>query len=232
MQRVVQGVESVDEQILAALCERMAERIPGFAIHYKDESRQQRLLGWLLRPFVAGYMRDYTTAIYPRVYFPTRADVQKYPRMAWQTLAHEYVHLWDAKQSRWRFSLGYLMPQLAVLGALGAVSAWWTPWGWLFLLFLLALAPWPAPWRTWTEVRGYTMDLCISYWLRKEMPTWGGIRRLFTGWAYYRMCPSADRVDAHFDRAMRRVAAQGLPFSDDDVPFVDVRAILADNGLG
>ena len=183
-------------QRLELLC---AELIPGFRVAYKDEAPSQLLLSLLIKPFVPRYMTDFTTTLYPKVYFPSRDYPQSYPNLAWKTLAHELVHLWDAKGKRLRFSLSYLMPQLLGLGALGALAAPLTPWALAYLPLALWLLPWPAPWRTKIELRGYAMDIALHYWTTGRLPKAEHIRRLFTGWAYYRMCPHPQKVAASFD---------------------------------
>lgn len=90
---------------------------------------------------------------------------------------------------------------LGIVGlALGLIAsiflwAWLCPWVLLTLVALLALLPWPSRGRTHIERRGYKMTAAVHWWL------YGGIYRtpeqtakLFTGWAYYRMCPNREKV--------------------------------------
>jgi len=61
------------------------------------------------------------------------------------------------------FSLAYLFPQCLSLLSLGAIFAiFWTPMLWC-LLFLLFLAPFPAPWRKKFELEAYTMSLFMYF---------------------------------------------------------------------
>lgn len=114
------------------------------------------------------------------------------------TLWHERQHMVDfaALQARVGGPLGallwyggYAFPQVL---ALGAVGAFWTPWAWLCLL---ALAPWPAPFRVWVEKRGYAATLegwAIQRMLVSEVGIVSMVKRVFYGWDYYRMAWSGE----------------------------------------
>jgi hypothetical protein len=81
---------------------------------------------------------------------------------------------------------------------LGAVLAFWVgPWALLFLLFLCALLPWPAPFRVEEEVWGYSMSQVVIYWCRGRR--WTGVVNSdwaaeFTGCGYYWMAPEWEPV--------------------------------------
>lgn len=172
---------------LDRLIEVIRADIPGFRIAFKDESWVMRALGVLLF-FTPRFMTHFTTTIGRTVYVPTRAWLASHPDAAFRVLAHEYVHLWDAaKQGRLRWQATYLLPQLFALGALPSILAIWFGGRWLWCLaYLLALAPWPSPWRARRELRGYAMDVCTGLWMgHPEDST--RILDLFVGWGYYRM---------------------------------------------
>ena len=81
-----------------------------------------------------------------------------------------------------------------ILNCLGAAAL--SPWLLLFLLPLVALAPWPSPGRTKWERRGYAMSAAVEYWMNDRItgrsPKY--MSRHFTGWNYYRMCPNEEKV--------------------------------------
>lgn len=106
------------------------------------------------------------TAIYPKVWRPLSVtDLQKYNISAIQ---HEWTHLKDAqtffgllpKSLKYLnislYSLAYAFPQiLAGLSLLAFVNLWW-------LLCLLFLLPWPAPFKWLAEVRAYRRNIEIG----------------------------------------------------------------------
>jgi len=95
---------------------------------------------------------------------------------------------------------------LALIGF--GVGAWWLV-GWKLLVLLgglLFLIPWPAPWRTKWELRGYSMNVAFAVW-------WGywsdDVRERmvphFTGPNYFFMCWSGSRVRTALDQAVDKV---------------------------
>ena len=130
-----------------------------FDIKYKDKSFFMKLLGFLLF-FNKNFMTSYITTIGNTIYFPNEGYIKNNERSAIGILAHEIVHVEQSeKYGRILFSLMYLFPQCFALLALGAVFATlWLPMLWC-LVFLVFLAPIPAPWRTKFEIDGYTMSL-------------------------------------------------------------------------
>ncbi|MCK9567833.1 DUF4157 domain-containing protein [Candidatus Pacearchaeota archaeon] len=126
-----------------------------FDIKYKNKSLFMKLLGFLLF-FNKGFMTKYITTIGSTIYFTSEDFVNSQNQSAISVLAHELVHIQQAKRyGKVLFSILYLFPQcLAVFALLAPISLW-------FLLFLLCLAPLPAPWRTKFEVGGYTMSLFV-----------------------------------------------------------------------
>lgn len=177
------------------LVEKIQEEIPKFEIRYKDESKSQKAIGKVMF-FNKRYMTDFSTTLYPYVYFPTRQYVEDDYERAFFILAHEFVHLIDHRERGFWFTLSYALPQALGLLSLFAFGAFWNLW---FLFFLLALgffAPIPSPWRTNWEVRGYTMNLALSFWMRdtitEELRVF--IESKFSGWDYYKMCPNQEKV--------------------------------------
>lgn len=90
--------------------EALARELPGFAVCYKDESRVQRLIGRLVRPFNRDYLTRYTTVMFGRVYFPSRRWAACCrPAELYRILRHEAVHLRDARRFPVVFPLSYLL---------------------------------------------------------------------------------------------------------------------------
>jgi hypothetical protein len=141
---------------------------PSFEVRFKDESRTQKFIGILVWIFNRTYMTQYTTTLYPIVWFPSRALYVNRPQVSFMILAHELVHLQDTKDSPIWFRLGYVFPQaLTLLAFLAAIpvaflAGWWAlvP----VVTGILLLVPWPAPWRVATELRGYGMSLALTQW--------------------------------------------------------------------
>jgi hypothetical protein len=122
-------------------------QVPGFKIDFKDESKLHQVLGFLARPFNAGYMTSFTTTLGNTVAFPSRDFYERSPLSSFIVLAHEFVHLWDQKQGAWRFKLTYLFPQ--VLGLipllLYGILAWKSLWLLAVSVFVYLLACAVAP---------------------------------------------------------------------------------------
>lgn len=140
------------------------------------------------------FMTHYWTTDGVRIYVPKLNERTRDGRF-YIVLRHEMVHVRDYQEMKKRFTapigavlwrLLYLGPQLFALGAIGAI---WEPW---CFLFLVLLAPWPSPFRTWVEKRGYAETV------RAAIDVYGAERvtdkvideivdHNFIGWAYWRM---------------------------------------------
>ena len=212
-----------------ALVALIAAKVPGFEVRFKNESWSQRLIAKLVWIFNRSYLTNYTTTLYPRVYFPNREFVEKDPTHAWKVLAHEYVHLFDNKARPLVFRVRYAMPQLLALLALGAFGAFWSLWMLFFLVALVAAAPWPSSGRTAIEMRGYTMSIAVDFWPRRvpvstQTKMW--VAQHFTGWDYYRMCPSQTKVLQKIDEACKRMESDDLLKGSGSEPYLDVYLLL------
>lgn len=169
--------------------EEYQEKNDKFNIKYKDESLFMKILGGLLF-FNKGFMKRYTTTIGHTVYFPSRDFVIRSYERSLRTILHEIVHVEDYRKNPAKFVLGYTFPQnlglLSVFAFLGFVS----PWFLLFLVFLVAFAPWPAPFREGYEVRGYAVGVAWRYITNKyhvhSHIEWL-VFNVFMGWDYYKM---------------------------------------------
>jgi len=119
--------------------------------------------------------------------------------------------------------VGFLMTNmsllmLAVLGGLlfvgtSALLVWLT--GWYSVLFfagLVLLAPWPAPWRTYWEKRGYATSLAIQTWAEGSIQQVSRdfIKVCFVGPGYYFMSWSGRSIDRWMDRTMERARSGEL----------------------
>lgn len=134
-------------------------------IKYKNESFLMKLLGKILF-FNKGFMTQFVTTIGTSIYFPSKKYVEENNLKSAVILAHELVHVNDFKNlTGVLFSFLYLFPMtLAPFMWLFAFIHW----GLGLSLFLLFLLPLPAPFRTFYELKGYTMSLFIHNELYKK----------------------------------------------------------------
>lgn len=221
-----------DQALLQNLVNKIKAEVPGFELRYKDESLFMKVLGVLVWVFNRRFMRDYTTTVSPKVYFPSRAQAEANPRWVWKILTHEYVHLHDWKRSKVWFTFSYLLPQILALGALGALGAFWNLWFLLCLGFLVFAAPWGSRWRTHWELRGYTMSMAVNYWrygsisdTQKE-----NIARNFYGMDYYRMCPNKEKIRGLLQEQADAIASGAVLEGEERYPFRVVYGLLQDQG--
>lgn len=191
-----------------ALCAKIAETIPGFEIKYKTDSKLQKVIGTAISFFNPRYLTTVTTTASPVVWFPSKEYVENDYQKAFNTLAHEFVHLCDQSGRKGLFNCLYLFPQvLSLVGLAGLAGLWYTPLYWLLALLLLA-APLPAPWRVRYERRAYTMSMAVQLWRYGYMPASlkEGVAAKFYGSAYYWMLPTRDGATD-----LVNAAVQGIP---------------------
>lgn len=101
---------AITEADVIALERALAAELPHFGIGYKDESRLHAAIAAAVRPFNATYMTDYTTVLFGKVWFPSRRWRQRVgPRVIYETLRHEAVHLRDARRYWFFFHLSYVL---------------------------------------------------------------------------------------------------------------------------
>lgn len=150
--------------------EKNLKRYYVFDVKYKDQSWFMKFLNFFVQIFNKDFMTMYISTIGNTIYFPSEEYIKEHEDEAMLVLAHEIVHVAQGeKYGGFLFSLMYLFPQcLAALSLLAILAVFWTPF--LFcLLFLLFLAPIPAPWRTKFEVEGYTMSLFMAYVMMRHL---------------------------------------------------------------
>lgn len=173
-------------------------------IAFKDESFLMKILGFLLF-FTKDFMTRFTTVLRNTVYFPSREWLKKHDKKAVRVLAHEIVHIHDRKRLNKKYTIIaypflYLFPQILAVFSLLTFLAF-VNLNWLFcLLFLLFLAPIPAPGRFYLEARGYAMTMFVRTLMRK-VPDQQKVEdhakkvvKHFIGPLYYFMWPFHDHV--------------------------------------
>lgn len=191
MDNILDKVTNPRLRAMLLLCQK---KQPGFNIKFKERSLLMKILYyvgfvWLFNP---KFMTRYWTTVGATVYAPTEAEFYGDPEAATDVLAHELVHMIDRQKNGFlKHDLPYALPQVLAALALLSIFGFWVPWLFVFLVFLLALAPIPSPGRTSVEMRGYSMSMAIFYWRYNQMPPdqieW--YAKQFTGPAYYFMWP-------------------------------------------
>ena len=134
----------------------------------KSSSKLMKAIGWLfgVTKISPEFMTQYITTIGDTVYYPDHMLENPDSESMLRVIAHETMHVADAKSlSKPLFSFLYLFPQsLAVLSLLSFLAFWKLSFLWC-LLFLLCLAPIPAPFRYLFELRAYRVNVLFA---RKE----------------------------------------------------------------
>jgi hypothetical protein len=224
----------MDLSTLKEFEEDTAAFVPKFSVKWKNESFTQGLLGRLLF-FNPKYMTGYITTLYPLVYFPSKDHYEKNPLNSLMVLAHERVHLLDSIRYGMWFKLSYLLPQVisvpllvasigCLIGNLKLVSLI------LLVLGLVALIPWPSPWRVNWEKRGYAMTLATNYWLFGSIPDplKQSVRDHFLDWSYFKMARSPEDIDKWLEDIVASIE-NGTICSDG--AYYNVRRFLSSRGL-
>ena len=204
---------------LTQLQKRIAEEVPGFELR---EKRDSKLLwvgyyGLLMFLWQKDFMVSFWTTLGKIVYTPFLGDFGKDVAGDFATLWHERRHLLDLQWLEkkltkpvagvlWGF--GYAMPQIFALGALGAI---WGSWWWL--LCVAFLAPLPAPFRTFIELRGYKASIEAWYKMTGKLPNpddeWlmRMVNETFCGMKYYKMSWRPKAIHAWFLEAIEDLRA-------------------------
>lgn len=131
----------------------------------KSSSWLMKAIGWLFRvtKISPEFMTRYITTIGDTVYFPDDMLANPNVESMLRVIVHETIHVADSKRfSGPLFSFLYLFPQsLALLALLSVLAVWKIGFLWC-LLFLLCLAPLPAPFRYWFELRAYRTSILFA----------------------------------------------------------------------
>ncbi len=197
------------------MSEVVLKRCPDAHVYVKSSSLLMRAIYYVALMWIwqRKFMTNYTTTIGYDVYV---ADWMV-KRGAWDVLygvmRHEFIHMLQKKRHGAWFTWGYLFPQVLALLSLGALSAIWVgPWGLFPLVFLLALLPFPAPFRSKWEAEGYTQTMLVSYERRGSID-WAQVKRIkrhFTGSDYYFMDPRKRRIDKMFDEIAHDIESKKI----------------------
>lgn len=131
----------------------------------KSSSKLMKAIGWLfgITKISPEFMTNYITVIGDTVYYPDDMLNNPDSESMLRVIAHETMHVADSKRlSNPLFSFLYLFPQsLAVLSLLSFLAFWKLSFLWC-LLFLLCLAPIPAPFRYLFELRAYRVNVLFA----------------------------------------------------------------------
>ena len=174
-------------------------------VKFKDESKFMKFLAFCMF-FNKDFMTGYITTLGYTIFFPTRRWTEA--RDPWDITAHEYIHMEQFRKNALQGVL-YLFPQvLAVLSLLSLLAIWLSSWWLMSLLFLLTLAPLPAPWRMKYEMEGYSADMAIEYWRHGSQMIDPGY--VFSNAGYYWMWPFKKDV-------AKRIAAAKMSIANGDI---------------
>lgn len=154
----------------------------------KNSSKLMKIIGWFfgVTKISTEFMTRYITIIGDTVYYPDNLLSNPDETKMLRTVVHESVHLYDSQKFKFLFKFLYLFPQsMAIFSLLTFLAFWKIGFLWC-LLFLLCLAPIPAPFRYWFELRAYRTQLMFSVkadkateeqitqvyeWIEKQMAT-------------------------------------------------------------
>jgi len=221
---------SSDTELFQVLTGIVKTTLPKFSHRWKAKVWIYKVIGPVVGLFNKRFLTDYITTLYPHVDWP-----QEHPEnddWTWKVFGHEFVHLSDTKRLSLRYVLAYGFPQIFTPLALLAFLAFWKIWFLVCLSFLLCVAPWPAPGRTWAELRGYTMSMAVNLWRYGDVQetTIDWIVPQFTGWAYYRMCPNEKKIRDQLTKAVQSVRDGSILTPPENEPFRVVYQMLKDRG--
>ena len=139
-------------------------KYPDFDIKFKNEDKFMQTIGKVVGIFNRSFMTRFTTVLGYTVYFPSREWMEADWRKVFYVLAHESIHIANHAKSPIKHVLGYSFPQNLAPLALLSFLAFIHPAFLTFLVFLLALGPWPAPFRVKEEILGYGMNCKLDAW--------------------------------------------------------------------
>lgn len=227
----LEALMATDAEIFEELSKLITTNIPAFSNRWKLTAWWNLFVAAVIWPFNPKYLTSYITTNYPHVDWPqvdyAAGDAH------WKVLAHEYVHLFDRQRLGYRFNFAYLFPQILAPLALLALFGFVNPWFLLNLLWLTALAPWPAPGREWAELRGYTMSMAVNFWRYGgiEDGTVEWIEPQFTGWPYYKMSRrSSEKMRELLRERIELIRSGKILEGPENEPFRKVNQLLQQLG--
>lgn len=157
-----------DRRAWAALEVEVARR--GAKIIDKDSSVLMKALFYVSLMFLWNpkFLTSFATAGLGRIWIPKR---WRGTENGWTVLAHEIVHLDQAKRGAVWHTLAYAFPQiLAPLGFLGFLGLLWWPLYFLFALFPLFLLPiFPAWGRIDREMEAWVTSVALDHHIYRTM---------------------------------------------------------------
>lgn len=195
----------------------------GVRVKFKDQSKLMVALSKVLF-FKPDFLTETVTVWGDTLYYPSRDWMRQHPEKCWRSMAHGLVHISDMR--RWTapvYVLSYLFPQCLALLALASL---YFPW---MLLFILALLPWPAPFRKHWEMRACAMTLATELWQDKEID-FSSLSNHFVSGHYYWCWPFQKAVlaDLHgwASRAKAKKLGLLLPHTSDVKFSIRIEGVL------
>jgi hypothetical protein len=176
----------------------------GMNVMSKSSSKLMKAIGWLfgVTKISPDFMDHYITTIGNTVYVPDHL-LRDPDENLLRVLVHEGVHIYDSnKLTGPVFKFLYLFPQsLAVFSLLSFLAFWKIGFLWC-LLFLLGLAPLPAPGRYYFELRAYRTSVLFArkcdFWKDEQMVSiYEWIEKQMTTSLYYWTWPFPNMVRKH-----------------------------------
>lgn len=143
----------------------------------KSESKLLKILAPIVMVFNKRFMDGYITTIGNTIWYPDDWLESGDVKSRLQTIAHECIHIkQSSEQTHLVHGFLYLFPQSLAVLSLFSLLAIPFGLGWLWcLLFLLCLAPIPAPFRYMKELEAYRVRILFFkhvYNSNEEMLKW------------------------------------------------------------
>ena len=197
----------------------------------KSSSKLMKAIGWIfgITKISPQFMQRYYTTIGETIYVPDSILENPVVENLVRTVAHETVHIADSNRLTGAlFKFLYLFPQsmasvalISLLAPLSLKFLW-------CLLFLLCLAPLPAPFRYLFELRAYRMQILFS---RKEdkltdeqmIPIYEWIEKQMCTSLYYWTWPFPKTVRKH----LQNETWTGTGIYKDTLKWIVIRKVVA-----
>jgi len=199
------------------------KKFPALRIAYKDASWLMWFVNLFIGLFNKDFMTKYITTIGPVVYLPSKAWQEQTDQINFCIdIAHEYVHVCDRYRMGIWFSLSYLFPQILALPALLCFFGFIWPPAWFCLIFLVFLAPWPSPGRTYIESRGYAANILTATLLGPYSVSMQEIASSISGNGYYWGCWSSSSAATQVANWVTRASNPNGSIPE-ETPYVDIK---------
>lgn len=135
------------------------------SVEAKNSSKLMKIIGWIFKATKISpeFMTRYYTTIGNTIYIPEESITSQNSESLMRVIVHESIHIFDSKRfTSPLFKFLYLFPQSLSLFSLMSIFAFLNVKFLFFLLFLLSLAPFPAPFRYWFELRAYRTSIIFA----------------------------------------------------------------------